>query len=241
MIRIVSKGKKKIQNPLLTFVLALIRYTSSLAFYLFRNNSRRISSIFPFNSSFNGLDCIPCEPERLGKEEKNLSVSLPCSSNLDSLLLFLVSPLSFILGVLDSAEIIQRRKENPKIVKEFGGFYFILFSFMWMELDGVECVSSSDGIDDEDVTHHHHPFSKPHIINGHGNGTGISPAISPATSVHELLECPVCTNSMYPPIHQVCFISSWSFLPFFSLSWSVGWFVFLGFWWFCDKLVVGGD
>ncbi|KAE9595814.1 putative aminoacyltransferase, E1 ubiquitin-activating enzyme [Lupinus albus] len=23
-----------------------------------------------------------------------------------------------------------------------------------------------------------------------------------ATSVHELLECPVCTNSMYPPIHQ---------------------------------------
>jgi len=27
--------------------------------------------------------------------------------------------------------------------------------------------------------------------------------ISPATGVHELLECPVCTNSMYPPIHQV--------------------------------------
>jgi hypothetical protein len=26
---------------------------------------------------------------------------------------------------------------------------------------------------------------------------------SPASSVHELLECPVCTNSMYPPIHQV--------------------------------------
>lgn len=24
-----------------------------------------------------------------------------------------------------------------------------------------------------------------------------------ASSVHELLECPVCTNSMYPPIHQV--------------------------------------
>ncbi|CAN6349312.1 unnamed protein product, partial [Urochloa humidicola] len=24
----------------------------------------------------------------------------------------------------------------------------------------------------------------------------------PATSVHELLECPVCTNSMFPPIHQ---------------------------------------
>jgi hypothetical protein len=27
---------------------------------------------------------------------------------------------------------------------------------------------------------------------------------TPASSVHELLECPVCTNSMYPPIHQVC-------------------------------------
>lgn len=27
---------------------------------------------------------------------------------------------------------------------------------------------------------------------------------APASSVHELLECPVCTNSMYPPIHQVC-------------------------------------
>jgi hypothetical protein len=26
---------------------------------------------------------------------------------------------------------------------------------------------------------------------------------TPASSVHELLECPVCTNSMYPPIHQV--------------------------------------
>ncbi len=24
-----------------------------------------------------------------------------------------------------------------------------------------------------------------------------------SSSVHELLECPVCTNSMYPPIHQV--------------------------------------
>jgi E3 ubiquitin-protein ligase SIAH1 len=25
---------------------------------------------------------------------------------------------------------------------------------------------------------------------------------APTSSVHELLECPVCTNSMYPPIHQ---------------------------------------
>jgi hypothetical protein len=33
-----------------------------------------------------------------------------------------------------------------------------------------------------------------------GGGPGGGP---PATSVHELLECPVCTNSMFPPIHQV--------------------------------------
>ncbi|XP_072062742.1 protein tesmin/TSO1-like CXC 2 isoform X6 [Arachis hypogaea] len=31
---------------------------------------------------------------------------------------------------------------------------------------------------------------------------GATVVIPPATSVHELLECPVCTNSMYPPIHQ---------------------------------------
>jgi hypothetical protein len=36
---------------------------------------------------------------------------------------------------------------------------------------------------------------------------------SPASSVHELLECPVCTNSMYPPIHQVSIGRLWSF-PF---------------------------
>eukprot|EP00249_Psilotum_nudum_P025685 c30466_g1_i1 orf=1-270(-) len=26
--------------------------------------------------------------------------------------------------------------------------------------------------------------------------------LTTSSSVHELLECPVCTNSMYPPIHQ---------------------------------------
>ncbi|XP_019054424.1 PREDICTED: E3 ubiquitin-protein ligase SINAT5 isoform X2 [Nelumbo nucifera] len=68
-----------------------------------------------------------------------------------------------------------------------------------MELDSIECVSSSDGIDEEEI-HHHQFSSKPH-------NNVVPSAISPATSVHELLECPVCTNSMYPPIHQVfnCF------------------------------------
>ncbi|CAI9092566.1 OLC1v1027849C2 [Oldenlandia corymbosa var. corymbosa] len=84
-----------------------------------------------------------------------------------------------------------------------------------MEIDNIECVSSSDGVEDEEIQtsvashnpggmHHHphvthlHPYasSKP-IINNSIPQTGIVP-----TSVHELLECPVCTNSMYPPIHQ---------------------------------------
>uniref|UniRef100_A0A5B6ZM31 RING-type E3 ubiquitin transferase n=1 Tax=Davidia involucrata TaxID=16924 RepID=A0A5B6ZM31_DAVIN len=67
-----------------------------------------------------------------------------------------------------------------------------------MELDNIECVSSSDGMEDEEIhPHHPHQFSsKPH------NNIVIPSGIAPATSVHELLECPVCTNSMYPPIHQ---------------------------------------
>ncbi|KAL3524412.1 hypothetical protein ACH5RR_017246 [Cinchona calisaya] len=75
-----------------------------------------------------------------------------------------------------------------------------------MEIDNIECVSSSDGIEDEEIqssvsTHNpsvmHHPqnaSSKPHV--------NIVPSGIGPTSVHELLECPVCTNSMYPPIHQ---------------------------------------
>lgn len=33
----------------------------------------------------------------------------------------------------------------------------------------------------------------------------IKGSITSTSAVHELLECPVCTNSMYPPIHQVSF------------------------------------
>jgi hypothetical protein len=46
---------------------------------------------------------------------------------------------------------------------------------------------------------------------GHGHGLGALLAAARtypkggpnAGGVHELLECPVCTNSMFPPIHQV--------------------------------------
>ncbi|RWW60536.1 hypothetical protein BHE74_00032471 [Ensete ventricosum] len=75
-----------------------------------------------------------------------------------------------------------------------------------MESANIECISVSDAmvVDDDEVAHVPHPFLKPQ---GDGSGTvaagGRSPVMSPATRVHELLECPVCTNSMYPPIHQV--------------------------------------
>ncbi|KAI3493411.1 hypothetical protein L1887_41800 [Cichorium endivia] len=66
-----------------------------------------------------------------------------------------------------------------------------------MEYDSIECVSTSDGLGDEEIPHRHHfTPSKTHNVNV------FPPAIHPTTSVHELLECPVCTNSMYPPIHQ---------------------------------------
>ncbi|XP_061337817.1 E3 ubiquitin-protein ligase SINAT3-like isoform X2 [Gastrolobium bilobum] len=79
-----------------------------------------------------------------------------------------------------------------------------------MDLDSIECVSSLDGMDEDEIhPHHHSEFSSTKPRNGGtNNNNNMGPtAITPATSVHELLECPVCTNSMYPPIHQVfhCF------------------------------------
>lgn len=35
-------------------------------------------------------------------------------------------------------------------------------------------------------------------------GLGKKVAVYSTNGVHELLECPGCTNLMYPPIHQVC-------------------------------------
>jgi E3 ubiquitin-protein ligase SIAH1 len=88
-----------------------------------------------------------------------------------------------------------------------------------MEMDSIECVSFSHGLDDHDgddeaVSRLPRPLLKPSAaaVNlvvvsaggaGGGGGAAAGPLITPSTSVHELLECPVCTNSMYPPIHQV--------------------------------------
>ncbi|PWA91710.1 Seven-in-absentia protein, sina [Artemisia annua] len=73
-----------------------------------------------------------------------------------------------------------------------------------MDNENIECVSISDGMEDEEEVNSsltpqmtHQQFSSKNINVGNNiNG------LPPATSVHELLECPVCTNSMYPPIHQ---------------------------------------
>ncbi|RWW82855.1 hypothetical protein BHE74_00008658 [Ensete ventricosum] len=84
-----------------------------------------------------------------------------------------------------------------------------------MESENIECVSVSDGmVEEEDVAHIPHPFVKPRgngsgtVSAGVGGGGVPAPVISPVARVHELLECPVCTNSMYPPIHQVRFAPS---------------------------------
>lgn len=93
-------------------------------------------------------------------------------------------------------------------------FHFGLF---WpMESDNIECISVSDGmVDNDEVAHVPHPFLKPH---GDGSVTVIgcagdlpAPVISPVTGVHQLLEFPVCTNSLCPPIHQVRVALFWIF------------------------------
>ncbi|KAJ6679831.1 E3 UBIQUITIN-PROTEIN LIGASE, partial [Salix purpurea] len=76
-----------------------------------------------------------------------------------------------------------------------------------MELDSIECVSSLDLTDEDGIHRHLHHFpsvSKPHTTTTTTTNTNTNTVASAfhTTSVHELLECPVCTNSMHPPIHQ---------------------------------------
>ncbi|PKU70035.1 E3 ubiquitin-protein ligase SINAT5 [Dendrobium catenatum] len=80
-----------------------------------------------------------------------------------------------------------------------------------MGTDSVECVSLVDGMEEDEATHtyKHQPFCKNFGSGGIGHGWGMArPRMPIVISVNELLECPVCTNSMYPPIHQHCIIAS---------------------------------
>lgn len=122
-----------------------------------------------------------------------------------------------------------------------------------MDLDSIECVSSSDGLDEDEIHLHHtlHPYSLSHHHpelsatkprNGSNNsGIAVPTATAPATSVHELLECPVCTNSMYPPIHQVCLccpsyfqnVEGWFDFQFTRVEgWGMALFLLHNFLWF---------
>ena len=47
------------------------------------------------------------------------------------------------------------------------------------------------------------------------SGWGEKHGMPSTNGVHELLECPVCKNLMYPPIHQVCININFG-LPCFS-------------------------
>ncbi|KAG6535782.1 hypothetical protein ZIOFF_000811 [Zingiber officinale] len=103
-----------------------------------------------------------------------------------------------------------------------------------MELDSIECISVSDGItDDDEVARVPLSFLKPH---GDGSGVQATQVISPVSRVHELLECPVCGHSMYPPIHQVRFAPSGFSLSMRARYRAFGCSGFCGiFFWFPDS------
>ena len=70
----------------------------------------------------------------------------------------------------------------------------------------MDCESSMRSIPNDNGTYH---FSS---TKNHAAAAVVTNIVGPtttaaATSVYELLECPVCTFSMYPPIHQVKFCS----------------------------------
>lgn len=74
-----------------------------------------------------------------------------------------------------------------------------------METDSME--SSTRSSQNDEVHHNggtfHFSSTKSHS-SAAASPTVVTNIVGPtATSVYELLECPVCTCSMYPPIHQV--------------------------------------
>ena len=48
--------------------------------------------------------------------------------------------------------------------------------------------------------------------------TSLKPNGTVSSSVRELLECPVCLNAMYPPIHQVVYVLMMVYCCFMGLS-----------------------
>lgn len=76
-----------------------------------------------------------------------------------------------------------------------------------IDIDIIENLSLLDDYEEHD--RHQLPTKPPNNIssnnnnpNNNNNNSNNGTILPAASSVHELLECPVCTNSMYPPIHQ---------------------------------------
>lgn len=75
-----------------------------------------------------------------------------------------------------------------------------------MESSSIDsCVLSLSMMEEDE--HNSHQFSS--IPKLHSN-------VPTTTSVHDLLECPVCTNSMYPPIHQVSYLIHFAYRVWFG-------------------------
>lgn len=86
-----------------------------------------------------------------------------------------------------------------------------------METESMDCESTTRIIPNDNGTYR---FSSTKNLAAAAVVTNIvgPTSTAAATSVYELLECPVCTFSMYPPIHQVKVLFFDSFI--FACSWS---------------------
>ncbi|XP_037460099.1 E3 ubiquitin-protein ligase SINAT3-like isoform X2 [Triticum dicoccoides] len=79
-----------------------------------------------------------------------------------------------------------------------------------MDVDSVERLSLPDAaMDADDVGLALHPHggllttAAASLLAAYPKAAaGVGGIVTPQSSVHELLECPVCANSMYPLIHQ---------------------------------------
>lgn len=81
-----------------------------------------------------------------------------------------------------------------------------------MEEDRIECITTSvERLYEADVNY---PQNHNQNQSSKSRRKAASPLISPANSVVEIFECPVCANSMYPPIHQVIFFPFIFYLEF---------------------------
>ncbi|XP_068306857.1 E3 ubiquitin-protein ligase SINAT4-like [Pyrus communis] len=72
-----------------------------------------------------------------------------------------------------------------------------------MEEDSfVDSLTTCDGIHGRGDTHHRRRCPRHHRRRFSAPAKSNNRAPSPVTKVHELLECPLCSKSMFPPIHQ---------------------------------------